>query len=79
MQELAVRVAGETAYDNAGEALYKTCSDLWQTEREREDAVEYGVASENLSKDDSGATSGDAANVKDARAHSMYGKRQTSD
>ena len=78
VHELAVHVAGETAYDNTGEALYKIYSDLWQTTREREDGVEYGVASENLRKlvsgDDGGATSGDAAKVQDALAHSIWKK-----
>ena len=61
-KRLAVRLAGETVYDNSGENIYEVYKDLWMSNSQRLDMVEYGIASENLrkliSKDDSGVKSG---------------------
>ena len=67
-KRLVVRLAGETVYDNSGENIYEVYKDLWKTNPQRLDMVEYGIAGENLrkliSKDDSGAESRNAQKVK---------------
>ena len=59
-----IRLAGETVYDNSRESLYDIYKDLYKTNSGRDNMIEYGIGSTNLrkliSKDDSGATSGDA-------------------
>ena len=68
-KRLQIRLAGETAYDNNGESLYGVPKDLYKSNSQRANMIEYGIASENLtkfiSKDDSGATSGDATKVSE--------------
>ena len=55
-------------------------NDLWKTNSERLDMIEYGIASKNIrkliSKDDSGSSSGDAQKVSDALMFSIYGNKQ---
>ena len=64
---LQIRLAGETVYDNNGESLYSVYKDLYKTNSQRDNMIEYGIGSQNLrkliSKDDSGATSDDATKV----------------
>ena len=47
-KRLGVRLAGETVYDNSGENIYEVYKDLWKTNSQRLDMVEYGIAGENL-------------------------------
>ena len=72
-KRLKIRLAGETVYDNNAENIHKGYKDLWKSNSQRLDMTEYGIASKNIrkliSKDDSGATSGDAQN-------SIYGNKQ---
>ena len=60
----------EVVYDNTGESVLDIYGDLRKRSSERDDMVEYGIASENLrkliSKDDSGASSGNTSKVSDA-------------
>ena len=57
--------------------MYK---DLWRTKTDRLQALEYGIANENLrklnSKDDSGANSGDAQKVSDGLMFAVNGTKQ---
>ena len=79
-ERLVVKLAGEVVYDNTGESVFSVCRDLWKTSSERDDMVEYGVASENLrkliSKDDSGATTGNTSKVSDALMINVHGTKQ---
>ena len=54
--------------------------DLWRTKADRLQAVEYGICNENLrkliSKDDSGANSGDAQKVSDGLMYTVHGTNQ---
>ena len=69
-KRLVIKFAGEIVYDNNGESILEIYRDLWKPDFVRSDMVEYGIANENLrkliSKDDSGATSGDAQKKSDA-------------
>ena len=75
-KRLQTRLAGETAYDNNGESLYGVHKDLYETNTERENMIQYDIASENLrkliSKDDSGTTSGDTTKVSEKLMYDIY-------
>ena len=75
-----IKLAGETVYDNSGESLYNVYKDLYKTNSERYNMIEYGIGSTNLrkliSKDDSGATSGDATKVPGKLMYDIYGTKQ---
>ena len=75
-KRLVVRLAGETVYDNSVENIYEVYKDLWKTNSQRLDMVEYGIAGEDLrkliSKDDSGAKTGTTQKVSDALILSIY-------
>ena len=79
-KRLKIRLAGETVYDNNAENIHKGYKDLWKSNSQRLDMTEYGIASKNIrkliSKDDSGATSGDSQKVSDALMLSIYGNKQ---
>ena len=79
-KRLQIRVAGETAYDCTHEYLISTYKDLWRSNSERDDMIEYGLANQNLRKlisgDDTGATSGDAQKVSDNLLYGIYSKKQ---
>ena len=66
-KNLLIRLAGQKVYENTSENLYEVNKDLWNTNSERQDMVEYGIADENLrkliSKDDSGAKTGSTQKV----------------
>ena len=53
---------------------------MWKTSKERDNMVEYGIANENLrkliSKDDTGAASGDEDKVSDALMFAVHGTKQ---
>ena len=74
-----IKFAGEVAYDNTGESVLGVYRDLWKASSERDDMVEYGIAGENLrkliSKDDLGASSGNASKVSDALTYSVHGTK----
>ena len=59
-KRLRIRLAGETVYDNNAENMYEVYKDLWKTNSDRLDMIEYRIASKNIrklrSKDDSGAS-----------------------
>ena len=78
-KRLVVKFAGEIVYDNTGEILLEVFKDLCRLEYERNDMVEYGIANENLrkliSKDDTGATSGNAQKLSD-KLFDIYGNKQ---
>ena len=78
--QLTIKMAGEVVYDNVGESSIEVYKDLWKSESERGDMVEYGVSGENLrkliSKDDSGAASGNVSKVSDALLFSVLGTKQ---
>ena len=73
--------AGEIVYDNTGESLLEVYKDLWKSESERNDMVEYGIGRQNLrkliSKDDSEASSGNANKVADKLMYDIYGTKQS--
>jgi hypothetical protein len=68
-KRLEIRLAGEKVYDNSGESLLEVYKDLWLHNKQRDDMVEDGIASEatrkKISKDD-------AAN-DDAEATTLFG------
>ena len=72
-----ISLAGETVYDNNGESLYSVYKDLYKTKSQRDNMIEYGIGSENLreliSKDDSGATSGDCTKVSGKLMYDIFG------
>ena len=77
---LVVKLGGETVYDNSGESHLAVYRDLWRTKTDVLQAVEYDIAGENLnkliSKDDSGASSGDATKVSDGLMYTIHGTKQ---
>ena len=79
-KRLVIKFAGEIVYDNTGESLLEIYKDLWKPEYERGDMVEYGIGTENLrkliSKDDSGASSGDAQKKSDKLMFDTFGTKQ---
>ena len=79
-KRLQIRLAGETVYDCSGESLFSTYKDLWLTNSERLEKVEYGLANQNLRKlmsgDDSGATTGDSQKVSDALMYNVFSNKQ---
>ena len=68
-KRLEIRLAGEKVYDNSGESLLEVYKDLWLHNKQRDDMVEDGIASEatrtKIYKDD-------AAN-DDANATALFG------
>ena len=78
-KRLQIRLAGETVYD-CSESLFSTYNDLWLTNSERLEKVEYGLANQNLRKlmsgDDSGATTGDSQKVSDALMYNIFSNKQ---
>jgi hypothetical protein len=78
-QRLQIKLAGETVYDCSGEYLYGVYKDMWLTVGDRDKMIECGLADENLrklmSKDDSGATTGDTTKVSDVLMFSVYGSK----
>ena len=78
-QRIQIKLAGETVYDCSGEYLYGVYKDMWLTVGDRNNMIECGIADENLrklmSKDDSGATTGDTTKVPDALMLSVYGSK----
>ena len=79
-ERFVVKFAGEVVFDNTGESVLGVYRDLWKTSNERDDMIEFGVAGENLrkliSKDDSGATSGNTSKVSDALMFNVHGTKQ---
>ena len=79
-KQLQITLSGETGYDNTEESLYSVHKDLYLSKSQRENMIEYGIGSENLrkliSKDDSGATSGDATKVSEKLMFDIYGTKQ---
>ena len=67
---LVIKLGGETLYDNSGESHIAVYCDLSRTKTDMAQAIEYGIAGENLrkliSKDDSGSSSSDVAKMSDA-------------
>ena len=62
-EDLKIVGGGKTVYDNTGEGTFETYKDLWRSETERKQMLEYGIANENIRKlmsgDDSADTSED--------------------
>ena len=54
--------------------------DLWKSENERNDVIEFGISGENLrkliSKDNSGASSGNTSKVSDKLMYDTFGTKQ---
>ena len=77
--QMVMKISTHKLYDCKPSA-YMVYSDLWKTNSERLDMVEYGISSQNhrklVSNDDTGTTTGDAQKVSDALAYSVYSKRQ---
>ena len=77
---MQIRLAGETAYDSNGKSLYGVHKDLYKSNSQRPNMIEYSIASKNLrkliSKDDSGATSGDATKVSEKLLFDIFGTKQ---
>jgi hypothetical protein len=49
-KRLEIRLAGEKVYDNSGESLLEVYKDLWLHNKQRDDMVEGGIASEATRK-----------------------------
>ena len=64
--------AGEVVYDNNRESLIMVYKDLWQSDKQRKDMSEYGIASENLRKLISGD---DNASSTDKGGNSLFNAR----
>jgi hypothetical protein len=66
-KRLEIRLAGEKVYDNSGESLLEVYKDLWLHNKQRDDMVEDGIASEatrkKISKDDAVNDDADATGV----------------
>ena len=79
-KELTVKMAGEVVFSNTEESIMEIYRDLWRPDKERANMVEYGIANENLrkliSKDDTGAASGDDDKVSDALMFAVHGTKQ---
>ena len=79
-KELTVKMAGVVVFSNTGESIMEIYRDLWRPDKERDNMVEYGIANENLrkliSKDDTGAASGDDDKVSDALMFAVHGTKQ---
>ena len=68
-KRLEIRLAGEKVYDNNGESLLEVYKDLWLHNKQRDDMVEDGIASEATRK----KISKDAAANDDADATALFG------
>ena len=79
-KRLVIKFAGKIVYDNTGESLLEIYKDLRKPEYERNDMIEYGIGNENLrkliSKDDSGASSGNTQKVSDKLMFDTFGTKQ---
>ena len=79
-KRLVVKFAGEIVYDNTGESILEIYKDLWKPPHERSDMIEYGIGNENvrklISKDSSGASSGDSQKVSDKLMFDIFGTKQ---
>ena len=79
-QRLVVKFLGEIVYDNSGESILEIYKDLWKPDYERADMIEYGIGNENvrklISKDDTGAKSGDAQKKSDVLMFDIFGNKQ---
>ena len=79
-RRLVVKFAGEIVYDNTGESILEIYKDLWKPPHERSNMIEYGIGNENvrklISKDDSGATSGNTQKVSDKLMFDVFGTKQ---
>ena len=79
-KRLQIRLSGETVYDNNGESLYGVLKDLYKSNSQKDNMIEYGIASENLrkliSKDNSGVTSGNTAKVSEKLMFDAFGTKQ---
>ena len=77
---LVIKFSGEIVYDNTGESMLEIYKDLWKPGYERSDMIEYGIGNENvrklISKDDSGATSGNTQKVSDKLMFDIFGTKQ---
>jgi hypothetical protein len=67
-KRLEIRLAGEKVYDNSGESLLEVYKDLWLHNKQRDDMVEDGIASEATRK----KISKDAAANDDADATTLF-------
>ena len=74
-KRLEIRLAGEKVYDNSGESLLEVYKDLWLHNKQRDDMVEDGNASEatrkKISKDDAANDDADATAL-----FSVFGTKQ---
>ena len=79
-KRLLITISGKPVYDNSAESFYSIYKDLHKTKMQRKKMIQYGIGSENLrnliSKDDSGATSGNATKVSGKLIFDIYGTKQ---
>ena len=79
-ERFVAKFAGETVYDNTGESVLNVYKDLWKSEIERNDMIEFGIGGENfrklISKDVSGATSGNTSKVSDKLMYDTFETKQ---
>jgi hypothetical protein len=63
-KRLEIRLTGEKVYDNSGQSILEVYKDLWLHNKQRDDMVEDGIASEatrkKISKDDAANDDADA-------------------
>ena len=79
-KKLLITISTKTVHDNNNESLNRVYEDLYKSNSQRDNMVEYGIGSENLrkliSKDDSGATSGNETKVSEKLLFNIYGTKQ---
>ena len=77
---MLITISTKTVYDNNSESLYRVYEDLYKSNSQRDNMVEYAIGSENLrkfiSKDDSGVTSGNETKVSEKLLFDIYGTKQ---
>ena len=72
-EQLTVQMAGKVVYQNIGEGIFERYKDLWKSDAEREQMLEYGVASENMREIMSGDDSADTTDADDVLPEKYQG------
>ena len=79
-RRLVIKFASEIVYNNTGESILEVYKDLWKPPYERSDMIEYGIGNKNvrklISKDSSGASSGNTQKESDKRMFDIFGTKQ---
>ena len=78
--KLKITLAGKNLYENDAESVYSIYKDLYKSKSQRRNMIQYEIGSTNLrkliSKDDTGATSGNTTKVSEKLMYNIYGTKQ---